>query len=361
MEAGGKKRIVSLDIARALVIIFVVLGHSIETVINNYEQVTHTWYWLFAHFFNIPVFLFVSGFLTFGKLGGRTIPRRFLQLMIPFVIWTMVFYFWSTHVIHGFPVRSDVFKTVLFYTWTMDMSGLWFFPLLFALTLLVYLVRSKPWAILGIIAAAYLLDQVPWTQALHLPQTHWLNMIAWYMPFFAGGYFIAKYKDKLASFGWVKWACLAIFPALFFASGGLKYVLEPTGGWPAYTQFASPRVAAAIFYIFGMGLLGSGMILAVSDLLARTAVTRNTLIFVGAMTLGIYADHSLLRTFYLGSGAIAMVSGFVISMAGAVIMTWLLQKTTITNDIFLGGLGRFIHSRPRATLKPAVETHPTVS
>jgi fucose 4-O-acetylase-like acetyltransferase len=360
MENNGTKRNVVLDVVKGMAIILVVFGHAEETAYGADPTMIDSWYypavhmvWAATHHFHMAVFIFISGYLAYSKLDTKFMQRRFLQLIPGFLTWTIVFYF-TFSILDFPPIQSNPFKTLWFYTWTLDNSGFWFLLALFALYSLTYLVKRNLWGILGIIIAAYFLSQVPWPQSLSsLSQTHWFQRVAWFMPFFAGGYFISKYQVKLRSLGFIKWFCLVAFPVVGWLGQRLNYTL-PLYSWPDYTVYLKMDFVSG-FFIFFMALLGIGMIFAVAELLAKIGAFRRPLQYLGSITLGIYCAHSLFRTIGVGNGVVKILSVTVVATLLSAALVWLLQRFKITDYLFLGGAQNLVS---RGTPKPV---EPTVS
>lgn len=354
MESTVSKRNIALDVTKGLAIILVVFGHALETNVVDWQKVSHLWYFAAIHHFHMALFMFISGYLAYSKLDGKFLQRRFLQLIPTYIIWTIVFYF--VFAITGFPPRNgNLIWTLLWYTWTLNTSGLWFLLAIFALYILFYLVRGNIWGILGIILLAYTLSQLPWlTARLHISSTSWFDKIAWFMPFFAGGYFISKYRDKLHSLGFIKWFCLVAFPVFFWLGKDLNYSL-PLLSWPDYAVFLKPPFISA-FYVFWMALLGIGMAFAVADLLVRVVAVRRGLQYLGSITLGIYCAHGFFRTLGVGNGIVKILTVTVVALLLSTALVWLLQRSRITNFIFLGDAQKLVSRRiPKQVSPPAIK------
>ena len=77
-------RTISLDIARAITIILVVIGHYIPDNSPNWYVVFHR----FIYSFHMPLFLFISGFIYMQTLKKESyftfVIRKVKRLMIPY-------------------------------------------------------------------------------------------------------------------------------------------------------------------------------------------------------------------------------------------------------------------------------------
>lgn len=122
MNITTSERIVWLDIAKALAIILMVLGHtSIPLTISN-----------FIYAFHMPLFFIASGWTTnWGKYGlGEFFNRRVNTLLIPFIIYSA--FVLTIMILHGW----DTIGEWLIKGWG-DGYALWFIPILFIATIIV--------------------------------------------------------------------------------------------------------------------------------------------------------------------------------------------------------------------------------
>jgi fucose 4-O-acetylase-like acetyltransferase len=332
------KRDVALDVAKGIAIILVVLFHVMEFSSGDWSAFSRTWYGAFLYHSNMELFIFISGYLAYiTKLDIKMIQHRSLQLIPPYLMWSIILFFCSSFIDTGFMLRSNLIKTILYGIWTLDLSSLWFLPLILGLCLILFLTRGKPWGVLVALLAVYGLSQIPWPNAIgniHIPETAWFSMLAWFLPFFAGGYFISKYREKLHSLRYFKWFCLAAFPVVFVLGGQLNY---------NFFKFSWPDVSApgwvihTDFYEFGITVLFIGMAFAVAAFFARVSTIRRPFQYLGGITLGIYCSHALFRTIGIGSG---ILRGFLATLSVLLLSTalvWILQRTRVTNFLFLGG------------------------
>jgi fucose 4-O-acetylase-like acetyltransferase len=218
----------------------------------------------------------------------------------------------------------------------------------------MYLARGRIWVIVGIICLMYLLSQVPIPyESIGISRTHWFSTIAWFLPSFAGGYYVAKYRDTLHTFRHVKWACLAAFPLLFWLSGQFNYYSDAFS-WPAYNATLSGFVAGG--YRFLMSFLGIGMAFALADLITRVTWLRRVPQYLGGITLGIYCSHDLFRALHIGEGILGAITMTLIALVLSTAVVWLLGRFRGTDFLFLGGGKglRWFRQQPIEPLGPVV-------
>ena len=86
-------RILWADRLKGVLIILVVLGHAIQLTLNDACFNNHVWNYIYS--FHMAAFMAVSGFLSYRWGGVKAsrfslIYRRLQQLIIPFLIWSIL-------------------------------------------------------------------------------------------------------------------------------------------------------------------------------------------------------------------------------------------------------------------------------
>ncbi len=103
------KRLIWADALKGILIVLVVLGHSIQASMMKLEgSFLNDYLWNLIYSFHMPAFIAISGFLAFRKnlVGWGRFDwlqftwRRFRQLMIPYLIWSVVLFFVNHNVDH---------------------------------------------------------------------------------------------------------------------------------------------------------------------------------------------------------------------------------------------------------------------
>jgi len=181
-----------------------------------------------------------------------------------------------------------------------------------------------------------------------------LARIAWFMPFFLVGWFVASYQKGLRSLGFLKWVSLIAFPVFLVLPvhlpwWHLSYTFAPYA-WPVY-PFSTSDVVIAV-YGFEMSLLGIGMTFAMVDLVVRVEPIRRILAYLGTITLGIYVIHSLWLKVGFGTGAVKVFSVTLIALAISVVLVWILGRFKITDYLLLGGAQKLIRREAREVSAP---------
>ena len=314
-----RERDLRLDVLKAVAIALVVFGHLIRAA---YGEATAAPWPLAAAFsvlsiLDVPLFVFVSGYLAPPVAGARWLSRRALQLLVPYASWIalrwMLYY------------RTDPLgwlrTTVL---WGNETNALWFLYALFVVCLLyVVLCRSRPVLLAAaIVCIAILAVAVPLFS---------LRYIAMLFPVFIAGRMVGERRFEPGP--WVLGMTALLIAAMWSVPGANLLFSWPgwaggaiaRGGW----QGASlAGLSTALRLALMLALAGSAMFL------ARRA-TRGA--WLGALTLGIYAAHPILVPQWArGGGLTGLTGGFVVTMGAAVGVTMLLQRWEWTSFLLLG-------------------------
>ena len=85
-------RLLWADRLKGCLIILVVLGHAIQHAFGPSCEDNHLWNIIYS--FHMPAFMAVSGYLVYRPQAKRVnLSRRFLQLMVPFLAWSLIMFF----------------------------------------------------------------------------------------------------------------------------------------------------------------------------------------------------------------------------------------------------------------------------
>lgn len=95
---SDKKRLIWIDSLRGSLMILVVLGHAIQSSLGNACFQNHLWNLIYS--FHMPAFMAISGWFAFSSTTksinvGTVYKRRFDQLMVPYLSWSLLRYFIS--------------------------------------------------------------------------------------------------------------------------------------------------------------------------------------------------------------------------------------------------------------------------
>jgi len=230
----------------------------------------------------MPMFIFISGFLFGGQLlrkqlvsFGKMLHSKFMRLMVPFFIFTVIFMF-TTNSVSWMP----------FYQWTY--WHLWFLPMLFWCFVLTYFLRplimsDKPLVALTTLLCAFAISLVPKPFA---PMFGLHGVNHWYCWFALGAWFF-KHENLLNS---KKLRVnITVLGTLFYV---LLTVLCPQ-------EYGENTIVGELTSLFGMAAAWCGVnLISFKD-------NRFTSVMVGlsGASFGIYIFHNWIEMYMVSSTA----------------------------------------------------------
>lgn len=188
------QRVISFDIARALCILLVVIGHY-------YPENSPAWYRVIhdvIYSFHMPLFMFISGYifaLTRKEEGFVTfIGKKFRRLMVPYFVISVAVITCKLIGQQFLYVESPVEWQAYYRMFYLPAAGfyLWFIFALFIIFALTGLFRSRAaiWMLFGLSIALYMFE-IPRTEILCLRQ------VGQMMIYFMSGMVVHRCKLKL--------------------------------------------------------------------------------------------------------------------------------------------------------------------
>ena len=326
------KRLVWADSLKGLLMLLVVLGHCIASTIGN-DNANNDYLWCLIYSFHMPVFFAISGYLGYRgntdkplKIGGL-VWRRFQQLMIPFIVWSLFYYLIN--------IEIDKF----FYCFLYPTNSYWFLWTLFFIVILFNFCEwisqkrnLKPEYLqlfMCILCGSILV-------VLNDVRIFGIQYILYYYIFYVLGYYVNKYAlvCKNITAGAV---LLVIWFVLgsFWKPSSLPDFLPFTGIFAMIIKFAYKFVIAfvAVFALFNI----------ISKFLNHSSKTNNLLCEFGKVSLGIYIVHliivnyiiNLFRLFIYKEWMIVGVS-FIFLVILSYLFVKLLMKWNCSSRILLG-------------------------
>lgn len=293
----NKDRIIYLDIARALTIFCVILGHIVDSS-------TSTKSLLYA--FHMPAFFFLSGIFCKDNVESvdeikRFIRRRFYRLLVPYIVWGCIYSQFSfknlLYICYG--TRETLIRAD-------SLTSLWFLPTLFVADLIVELMiyaasclQKKTVEFVGTILFLVL--------GFMMPHTKFGDPLGIDIAFVATSFMMAghilkkvicKKQIRLQKFRTV--LILGLLGCVCLGAG--IYFNKPSAG---YVLMANAIYGNASAFLLG-ALGGMAILLSLSIGLDCTLKRKNVLIWIGQNTMGIFLVHKpfveLFRKFISGVG-----------------------------------------------------------
>ncbi len=286
------RRIVYMDIARGLGILFIVLGHN---DLAAYHPFLHK----FVYAFHIPLFFFLSGaFFRPERAFGDFVTRRFNSLLKPFFFTLFLIYLMEAGFgLMTFPVIwGRIVKSMYGTGHYLDWVQLWFIPHLFAVSLFAWLAwrgvfgRVKwdwlRWLLMFAMLALGVLT-MPYFWPFTAPV---INMELYGLPYSldlvlaSGFFFLLGYevnRRELARLFASPWFLVGTFGALL----AMLYFLPPSIDF-------NTRTYPDLWINTAEALLGIGMVLSVSIHIEKWSVKLTALFsYLGRISLIILILH----------------------------------------------------------------------
>lgn len=270
-----------------------------------------------------------------GKKCLNTIWRRFRQLMIPFLLWSIPLFFVRHNVEHYYE-----------YILTPNLS-LWFLWALFFITaifnMLDWLIEKirVPKVVVVSVATVALMGLM-----VVLPDAKLLGAeyIAYYFFFYILGYYMHQYGlvSKLSTFWIVVLAVVWFALAQFWEARETPSILRGMTFVPAIALQTGYRMVTAVIAIFAL----IGAMERRSDDMSKVS---KVVIKLGQVSLGIYAIHMVVR-FALVDGIQYLIPGlsywplmiitFCMLLPISFFVVWSLGKWSVTSVWLLGKLNK---------------------
>lgn len=331
----AQQRLVWADSLKGWLIIMVVLGHAIQNTIGNACETNHLWNIIYS--FHMSAFMAVSGYVAFrtdnsfsGKYICQTFLRRLRQLIVPFILWTIVLQ------LVGGSFDIERFVTYLLY----PDKGLWFLWVLFFINM-IFLLGSyvgneikirQEWVTISI---CLILVSI---MVLFEVRVFGFQFIAYYFLFYCLGYFFHKYEDHvilssvflLVLLG-VCWIVLAWFWHMHELPKFMEWLPLPATIMQYAYRFITASIAVYLLLVLSPKILSS------------TSKWNQPLVNLGKISLGIYAAHFMFLGMWIkifnemGLNVECVIAcTFIMTLTVTWIIVWLLSKWHVTATWLLG-------------------------
>jgi len=263
------------DIAKGVAIILVVVGHSIQFHLSEFDDNP---VFRAIYSFHMPLFMAVSGAVAALARSHPSfailIARRAQRLLVPFFSWALIFGYWlsAAYMTESmFPYLGRLVKS--------PGNGLWFLWVLFFAHIILWAAqRLEPRT--GLFAYALVLVSV-----MLIPLGGYgVPMIKAQIIYFLLGYLVVRHADYLRRYAtWCMWVSLVAFPvfALFWRRQGPPVFLPVAG----IAAFAAEKLYGVATALAGIGF-SCFLVLRVSG-----SWGARPLAWVGKHTLEIYFLH----------------------------------------------------------------------
>lgn len=271
-------RLVWADSLKGWLILLVIMGHCIASTIGNDAANTNYW-WCLIYSFHMPAFIAISGYLSYrgtnhlNVRGG--VSRRFQQLMVPFLVWSVIKYAVNgklPYCYHSILQPTNTF----WFLW-----ALFFIVVLFSIfDWLSNKIKIRQEVIMSLACICCAGTMVVFKDIRILG----IQYILYYFIFYCLGYYINKYQ-LLTNKTWL--ILLLLF--VWFVMGSFWRPHE----LPKYISLTGELATMCRFiYKFAVALVAISAIFSLAPLTLNRKNRLNEIICqLGSISLGIYTFH----------------------------------------------------------------------
>ncbi len=343
-----KERIKSLDFLKGFAIFLVFVGHAIY---RCHADAYNDRLFNYIYSFHMPLFMFISGYFSFKLMNNwNDIKKKFYQLVVPIIAYS---------IIAGFIFKGEYHVNQFVDILHNPENGLWFFHVLFYISVFYILANLFYNKVLGRLHAHIRLDCyyvivmllgfcVSSILAVYFKKN---NIEADFgTPLFSKHcvYYLAGILTKLH---WDKIRPLLL--KVVWPSIPIWFVLATFFGFehkPTFIEHPNIFVDTAYYYITGFAGIAMAFSLAIRFVKQESNNSFvNTFTYLGTITLGLYAVHSaflmklvsvVVLPFYLNY----WLSLFLVTFASLLLSIWvvkILEKGILSQQILLGKIKSF--------------------
>ena len=300
MKKQEKQRNPYLDIVKAILIILVIIGHSIQYGSGTNYIVKQTFFdnYIFKliYSFHMPLFIMISGYLSYNSLNKtnlkETIISKFKTLIIPLLLWSIIpfiIYLDYINIKESIKLFLGVFSTNLWFLWS-----------LFYINILVKIINKYFKDNILIYILTFLITFIlPNTLVIKYFNIQF-SLYSYLYFYFLLGYFYKKYNldNKLKKF--INNKTLIINTIIFFLLL-ISFSKEDYIYLSGINIINNYKQLFIDLYRYIIGLIGSiEILLVINKLLPKfNNKLKDKLIYLGKNTLGVYIISSLIQPFVL--------------------------------------------------------------
>lgn len=344
---ANRKRVIFIDLVKAIAIILVVLGHCIQYGSGNGYLRTEAFFdnvvFKTIYSFHMPLFMLISGYLFACGIDRKTTKEIFFtrlrSLIIPIFVWAIIPLL--LYILHT--DNLSIWSTIEHYV-TYCFKSLWFLWAVFWLSLIVTAVNR-------VFKDNILIYILIFVVAFLIPDSYNLYLYKYMYPFFVVGYFFSKlnlqervkkiYTNKLFAMVWG-----ALFLMMLYLYNKDIYIY--TTGHSILNKPLLDQLSINA-YRYAIGFIGSVLVLTLLYQLYNLPKIKNSikeeglLLNIGTKSLGIYIISSLLNGIVLeithtfnGPNYIFIVVETVCVIFTSMMLIFLIKKHSSLNRVLLG-------------------------
>lgn len=332
----AKERLIWLDSLKGWLILIVVIGHAIQYCLPEGACENNYW-WNLIYSFHMPAFMAASGFVNYRptRNGGGILTickRRSYQLLVPFLLWSLIKWLLSgAHSFGGFIHSTFTSGGFFWFLW-----ALWVITIIFIIgENFSQKFKIKQEIIIGAIALVLVGIMVILDFRMF-----GFQFIAYYFLFYAFGYYCNKYRNLLTTNKVVMLKLFLVWLVMgsFWNMHDLPFFLKGVPFVPSSLLQYAYRFATAFVAIY--------LIFCTAPLLleARTKVNEK-MAHIGLISLGIYVVHLtliipmspwLVRILPNVPMVVVILISFLLASIISITIVELLNKNKYTSRYLLG-------------------------
>lgn len=318
VRALTNKRNDLIDSIKGLAILLVVLGHSIQLNLYDFDN---NLLFKYIYSFHMPLFMFISGYLAWSTFDGSIgkLKKRFISLIIPFVTWATISCLFYQY---GISFFLKLIKSP-------DL-GLWFLLVLFEAYLLLFIAKRLKFE--NVILVTLL-------GGLYYSGRHnflGLNLLSWFFLFFCAGYFLAKYKNNVLPYASIfGYLSLVLFPILaYFWSRNGNPIFVSIFNWDHF-----PYLKLLIHtYRSVVAFLGIAFVITILRY-SPNVIRKCLFVIFGMFTLEIYALQWYFLKYFKNlqfNEPLKVIISFIGCLAFCLIAIILIKQSRVLNLLLFG-------------------------
>ena len=308
-----------VDSLRGFLIILVVIGHVVQYVYSP-DNFDYNIVFRLIYSFHVPAFMFLSGYVTYGRMEIKWVIKRVISLMVPFIVWSCI------------KCKFDMREVAQCFLY-VDRS-IWFVWVLAFVTILAYLgaILSKKIGIFAYILINMIILLIP-------INIFGLGFIKIHYTWFALGLF-AKYSSKLMQKK-MKWiGNISVVSWLFLVQFWMR-VGGPSFVGNIYFDGLQSKIFSilCLFYIeYLVPLFGIVAVYYVWDLLWKFVSKHDSFLVVcGRYTMACYILQFYLFITPLNNRILDSIISFVLALLIPLGVGWLCSKNKWINFFLFCG------------------------
>lgn len=315
-----------VDTLRAIAIILVVIGHTIQYVYVP-ENFNDNKLFSFIYSFHMPLFMFISGYLVYSNnrsINFQWILKKAKSLVIPYLLW-----FFIAWTIGGF--RYNVLKKIASTLLYPSSGGYWFLWILFLNCFWIYIIFG-----LGSNLVSKTLLFVIIMFILRFVSILGFDLCYWYLPFMVMGVLVHHYYDFLNNNipTYIGIAVVFSFLIMGFFWKRDDIVCPILYNWLSNTNLNMLAVIACKIYGLAVPVLG---IASTIFIVQNFKMKKNTvLLFLGQHTVEIYLIHYYFLRPYTSLRLADSLISFSISIIAACAISVAVEKKPCLGKIVFG-------------------------